>query len=57
MNVTKEDLILVEQNHQTHLPIFINDDGVEVVAPDGQRFIEVSKMDLGNARRETVERK
>lgn len=57
MRVTNQDLILVEQNSQTHLPIFINDDGVEVVAPDGQRFIEVSKMDLRNSRREAVDRK
>jgi hypothetical protein len=57
MNVTSENLVLVEQNHQTHLPIFINDDGVEVVAPDGQRFIPLSQMNLSNSRRETVERK
>lgn len=57
MNVTNQDLILVEQNSQTHLPIFINDDGVEVVALDGLRFVEVSKMDLRNSRRETVIRK
>ncbi len=57
MNVTTEDLIFLEANHRTHLPIFINDNGVEVVAPDGQRFIEVSKMNLSGSRRETVERK
>ena len=57
MTVTNEDLIITQSNHQLHLPIFINDDGVEVVAPDGQRFIEVSKMNLSGSRRETVERK
>lgn len=57
MKSTQEDIIFVEQNSQTHLPIFVDDAGTEYVAPDGQTFVEVSKMDLRNSRRETVKRK
>jgi len=57
MTVTQEDLIIREQNSQTHLPIFKGDDGIEYVAPDGQRFVPVSTLDLSNAKRETVNRK
>lgn len=57
MTVTQEDLIIREQNSQTHLPIFTGDDGIEYVAHDGQRFVPVSTLDLSNSRRETVQRR
>ena len=57
MVVTNEDLIIREQNSQTHLPIFLDDSGVEIVAVDGQRFVPVSTLGHLNTRRETVVRK
>ena len=57
MNVTNENLVLRESNHQLHLPIFVDDAGIEHVAPDGQRFVPVSTLGHLNTRRETVERK
>jgi hypothetical protein len=58
MNVTNEDLVFLESNHQSHRPIFRDDAGVEYVpTPDGQTFVRVDSLDLSNSRRETVVRK
>lgn len=58
MNVTGEDLIFLESNYRSHRPIWKDDAGVEYVpTPDGQTFVRVDSLDLGNAQRETVERK
>lgn len=57
MKPTQEDLIFKQSNNQQHLPVFVDDAGIEYVAPDGQRFVRVDSLDLSNARRETVVRK